>query len=187
MVPRNSRRDSDPPSPARTVFCFFVFFCEKKEFSPFLPFPRLAPYFTRAFSLLKVFGLEARQEAVYAEVSPLVISVMDGYNACIFAYGQVLPPQRSRTIFMQFAPRGAPSLFPFRNICFNKNPPGHFFSPEPWSQVGVLFPSSPPHGTMPAFTFIARRVGSAFPLLVYFRHFLLELAARLLPRLEQNA
>ena len=40
--------------------------------------------------LLKVFGLEAKQETVYAEVSPLVISVMDGYNACIFAYGQVL-------------------------------------------------------------------------------------------------
>ncbi|CAM9516916.1 unnamed protein product, partial [Laminaria digitata] len=36
----------------------------------------------------KVFGLEASQETVYAEVSPLVISVMDGYNACIFAYGQ---------------------------------------------------------------------------------------------------
>lgn len=37
----------------------------------------------------KVFGLEARQETVYAEVSPLVVSVLDGYNACIFAYGQV--------------------------------------------------------------------------------------------------
>ena len=28
------------------------------------------------------------QQEVYAEVSPLVNSVMDGYNACIFAYGQ---------------------------------------------------------------------------------------------------
>lgn len=37
----------------------------------------------------QVFGLEARQETVYAEVSPLVVSVLDGYNACIFAYGQV--------------------------------------------------------------------------------------------------
>ncbi|CAN0082747.1 unnamed protein product, partial [Hapterophycus canaliculatus] len=35
-----------------------------------------------------VFGLEARQETVYAEVSPIVVSVLDGYNACIFAYGQ---------------------------------------------------------------------------------------------------
>lgn len=38
---------------------------------------------------MKVFGFEAQQETVYAEVSPLVISVLDGYNACIFAYGQV--------------------------------------------------------------------------------------------------
>lgn len=36
-----------------------------------------------------MFGPDANQEAVYAEVSPLVISVLDGYNACIFAYGQV--------------------------------------------------------------------------------------------------
>ena len=48
----------------------------------------------------KVFGLEARQETVYAEVSPLVISVMDGYNACIFAYGQVLP----HCVFSVFSP-----------------------------------------------------------------------------------
>lgn len=26
---------------------------------------------------------------MYAEVSPIVVSVLDGYNACIFAYGQV--------------------------------------------------------------------------------------------------
>lgn len=38
---------------------------------------------------MQVFGLEAQQETVYAEVSPLVVSVLDGYNACIFAYGQV--------------------------------------------------------------------------------------------------
>eukprot|EP00904_Undaria_pinnatifida_P006728 jgi/Undpi1/3185/HiC_scaffold_15.g06559.m1 len=42
----------------------------------------------KAWAFDQVFGLEARQETVYAEVSPLVISVMDGYNACIFAYGQ---------------------------------------------------------------------------------------------------
>lgn len=33
--------------------------------------------------------MEATQEQVYGQVSPLVVSVMDGYNACIFAYGQV--------------------------------------------------------------------------------------------------
>ncbi|CAM9259276.1 unnamed protein product [Ectocarpus sp. 12 AP-2014] len=42
----------------------------------------------KAWKFDQVFGLEARQETVYAEVSPLVISVLDGYNACIFAYGQ---------------------------------------------------------------------------------------------------
>ncbi|CBJ25844.1 conserved unknown protein [Ectocarpus siliculosus] len=42
----------------------------------------------KAWKFDQVFGLEARQEMVYAEVSPLVISVLDGYNACIFAYGQ---------------------------------------------------------------------------------------------------
>lgn len=38
---------------------------------------------------VQVFGMEATQENVYGEVAPLVVSVMDGYNACIFAYGQV--------------------------------------------------------------------------------------------------
>ena len=28
------------------------------------------------------------QEEVFAEVAPLVHSVLDGYNACILAYGQ---------------------------------------------------------------------------------------------------
>ncbi|CAM9840016.1 unnamed protein product, partial [Ectocarpus fasciculatus] len=42
----------------------------------------------KAWKFDQVFGLEARQETVYAEVSPLVVSVLDGYNACIFAYGQ---------------------------------------------------------------------------------------------------
>lgn len=36
-----------------------------------------------------MFDLEARQETVYAEVCSIVVSVLDGYNACIFAYGQV--------------------------------------------------------------------------------------------------
>ena len=36
----------------------------------------------------RVFGFNHNQEDVYAEVSPLVTSVLDGYNVCIFAYGQ---------------------------------------------------------------------------------------------------
>ena len=35
-----------------------------------------------------LFGLNSTQEQVYSEVSSLVVSVLDGYNVCIFAYGQ---------------------------------------------------------------------------------------------------
>lgn len=34
------------------------------------------------------FGSAATQAAVYAEVAPVVTSVLDAYNVCIFAYGQ---------------------------------------------------------------------------------------------------
>lgn len=37
----------------------------------------------------RVFGGRSGQAEVYAEVSPLVTSVLDGYRVCIFAYGQV--------------------------------------------------------------------------------------------------
>jgi len=40
------------------------------------------------FSFDHVFHPEASQEEVYAAVSPLVQSVVDGYRVCIFAYGQ---------------------------------------------------------------------------------------------------
>jgi len=36
----------------------------------------------------QIFGLKTEQATVYDEVSPLVTSVLDGYNVCIFAYGQ---------------------------------------------------------------------------------------------------
>ena len=35
-----------------------------------------------------VFSKESKQSQVYAEVSGLVTSVLDGYNVCIAAYGQ---------------------------------------------------------------------------------------------------
>jgi len=36
----------------------------------------------------EVFGVDSTQEEVYKDVADLVISVLDGFNVCIFAYGQ---------------------------------------------------------------------------------------------------
>ncbi|MQL73800.1 hypothetical protein Taro_006157, partial [Colocasia esculenta] len=42
----------------------------------------------KQFKFDHVFGPQASQEDVFAETMPVVKSVLDGYNACIFAYGQ---------------------------------------------------------------------------------------------------
>ncbi|KAJ1262775.1 hypothetical protein BS78_09G135800 [Paspalum vaginatum] len=42
----------------------------------------------KAFKFDYVFGPEEDQEAVFSETVPVVRSVMDGFNVCIFAYGQ---------------------------------------------------------------------------------------------------
>jgi hypothetical protein len=36
----------------------------------------------------KVWGPGSRQKDVFQDVEPLALSVIDGYNACIFIYGQ---------------------------------------------------------------------------------------------------
>jgi kinesin family protein C2/C3 len=42
----------------------------------------------KVFELDAVLGPESEQAAVWAEVQPLVTSAMDGYQACILAFGQ---------------------------------------------------------------------------------------------------
>jgi len=42
----------------------------------------------KSYAFDKVWGSESRQKDVFQDVEPLALSVIDGYNACIFAYGQ---------------------------------------------------------------------------------------------------
>lgn len=43
----------------------------------------------KKFSFDRVFTPESTQPEVFTDVQPMVVSAMDGYNVCIFAYGQV--------------------------------------------------------------------------------------------------
>lgn len=44
------------------------------------------------FELDSVFGPESTQQGVFDNVKDLICSVVDGFNVCIFAYGQVRLP-----------------------------------------------------------------------------------------------
>ncbi len=46
----------------------------------------------QAFDFDRAFTPEASQTEVFEDVSPLVTSALDGYNVCIFAYGQTGAP-----------------------------------------------------------------------------------------------
>lgn len=42
----------------------------------------------QAFDFDRVFGPEVQQAGIFQDVWQLVTSALDGYNVCIFAYGQ---------------------------------------------------------------------------------------------------
>jgi hypothetical protein len=43
----------------------------------------------KSFVFDKIWGQDASQKDVFQDVEPMALSVIDGYNSCIFAYGQV--------------------------------------------------------------------------------------------------
>ncbi len=47
----------------------------------------------QAFDFDRVFGPEVEQAGVFEDVSQLDTSALDGYNVCIFAYGQTGEPR----------------------------------------------------------------------------------------------
>ncbi|XP_022753510.1 kinesin-like protein KIN-14T isoform X2 [Durio zibethinus] len=49
---------------------------------------KLADNKTKTYTFDKVFNPGSSQDGVFSEVEPVIKSVLDGYNACIFAYGQ---------------------------------------------------------------------------------------------------
>ena len=40
------------------------------------------------FEYDRVFNMNSNQIEVFQSIQPLIVSVLDGYNVCIFAYGQ---------------------------------------------------------------------------------------------------
>ncbi|KAL6574215.1 Kinesin-like protein KIN-14G [Orobanche hederae] len=55
----------------------------------------------KSFTFNKWFGPCSSHEEVFADTQPLIRSVLDGYNVCIFAYGQT----RSRKTFTMTGPK----------------------------------------------------------------------------------
>jgi hypothetical protein len=44
----------------------------------------------RSFVFDRIWPMNCQQADVFADVEPLILSVIDGYNCCLFAYGQTV-------------------------------------------------------------------------------------------------
>jgi hypothetical protein len=69
----------------------------------------------KSFVFDRVWPVDATQGEVFADVEPLVLSVVEGYNTCLFAYGQVRLPSSTRhpslvTPYLFFRPLSPLSL-----------------------------------------------------------------------------
>ena len=62
----------------------------------------------RRFDFTHTYGPNSKQEDVFTDAEPLMTSVLDGYNVCIFAYGQ---SGTGKTFTMEGTPK-APGLAP---------------------------------------------------------------------------
>eukprot|EP00808_Paulinella_micropora_P003653 g29505.t1 len=65
------------------------------------------------FEFNRVLGPDSRQDQVFAEVQDSVCSVLDGYNACVFAYGQT---GAGKTFTMEGGPDADDRGVTFRSI-----------------------------------------------------------------------
>ncbi|CAN6581956.1 unnamed protein product [Malus baccata var. baccata] len=68
----------------------------------------------KQFKFDHVFGPEGNQEAVFAQTKPIVSSVLDGYNVCIFAYGQT---GTGKTFTMEGTPKNRGVNFRRYELC----------------------------------------------------------------------
>ena len=59
----------------------------------------------KTFEYDQVFACDSTQEKVYSEIADLVVSVLDGYNVCIFAYGQTGLVSASRFLSLLLSSR----------------------------------------------------------------------------------
>ncbi|XP_033916688.1 kinesin-like protein KIF25 isoform X2 [Melopsittacus undulatus] len=99
----------------------------------------------KTFQFERVYSASESQDAVFADVAPLLTSLLDGYNVCIMAYGQtgsgktytMLGPQSEENLVLAIEDESELGIIPratqevFRLI--SEKPPGSY-----WVEVSVV-------------------------------------------------